>query len=130
MVFVFQPLPEFVSFRKFKLLAPQKFTSMADGVSVGHGLPLSSETAGCLSWATPRRMSLRYCKRQKPHDQEGSEASNVQNSPVFAASSPEIETDFCPASIRRVISRFNFGFAKSSLSVTTLSSTPTARISA
>src|SRR5262249_62070376 len=56
--------------------------------------------------------------------------SNVQNSPVFAASLPEIEIGFCPALSCCVISRFNLGFAKSSLSVKILSSTPICCISA
>ena len=54
----------------------------------------------------------------------------VQNSPVFAASLPEIEIGFCPALSCCVISRFNLGFAKSSLSVKILSSTPICCISA
>jgi hypothetical protein len=80
--------------------------------------------------AYPRRdiakVKAALTRIKKPEPSE----SNVQNSPVFAASSLETETDLCPASSRRVISAFNFGFANSSLSVMILSSTPTARIRA
>jgi hypothetical protein len=63
---------------------------------------------------------------------EGTRASesNVQNSPVFAACSPEIEMDAWPAWSRRFTSSFSLGFANNSLIVITLSSTPVHRISA